>query len=33
VVNAVSHALGGAELDSIPLTADYVLSKILTESA
>ena len=30
VVNAVSHALGGAELDRIPLTADYILSKIPT---
>jgi CO/xanthine dehydrogenase Mo-binding subunit len=28
VVNAVSHALGGAILDRIPLTAEYILSKL-----
>jgi CO/xanthine dehydrogenase Mo-binding subunit len=31
VVNAVSHALGGAWLDRIPLTPDYVLSRIRQE--
>ncbi|MFH2114973.1 MAG: molybdopterin cofactor-binding domain-containing protein [Spirochaetota bacterium] len=28
VVNAVSHALGGVQFDRIPLTPDYVLSKL-----
>jgi CO/xanthine dehydrogenase Mo-binding subunit len=28
VVNAVSHALGGIRLDRIPLTAEYLLSRI-----
>jgi CO/xanthine dehydrogenase Mo-binding subunit len=28
VVNAVSHALGGVTLDRIPLTPEYVLSRL-----
>lgn len=32
VVNAVSHALDGAELNRIPLTTNYILSKIPTSS-